>query len=114
MFRGDPSDGLPGVRGIGEKGAALIANNFASVEEAIAGAKSGHHALSPALAKKIIEGIDYLKIAPTLVNCARNVALPKMNLNLPSKPADLSNIYTMKEEFGLGASVDRLIAALNW
>jgi len=114
MFRGDPSDGLPGVRGIGEKGAALIANNFASVEEAIAGAKSGHQALSPALAKKIIEGVDYLKIAPTLVNCARDVALPKMNLNLPPKPADLSNIYAMKEEFGLGASVDRLIAALNW
>jgi len=114
MFRGDPSDGLPGVRGIGEKGAALIANNFASVEEAIAGAKSGHQALSPALAKKIIEGIDYLKIAPTLVNCARDVALPKMNLNLPQKPEDLSSIYAMKEEFGLGASVDRLIAALNW
>jgi len=114
MFRGDPSDGLPGVRGIGEKGAALIANNFASVEEAIAGAQSGHQALSPALAKKIIEGIDYLKIAPTLVNCARDVALPKMDLNLPQKPGDLSNIYAMKEEFGLGASVDRLIAALNW
>ena len=114
MFRGDPSDGLPGVRGIGEKGAALIANNFASVEEAIAGAKSGHQALSPALAKKIIEGFDYLKIAPTLVNCARDVALPKMNLNLPQKPEDLSSIYAMKEEFGLGASVDRLIAALNW
>ena len=114
MFRGDPSDGLPGVRGIGEKGAALIANDFASVEEAIAGAKSGHQALSPALAKKIIEGIDYLKIAPTLVNCARDVALPKMNLNLPQKPEDLSSIYAMKEEFGLGASVDRLIAALNW
>lgn len=114
MFRGDPSDGLPGVRGIGEKGAALIANNFASVEEAIAGAKSGHQALSPALAKKIIEGIDYLKIAPTLVNCARDVALPRMNLNLPQRPGDLSNIYAMKEEFGLGASVDRLIAALNW
>ena len=114
MFRGDPSDGLPGVRGIGEKGAALIANNFASVEEAIAGAKSGHQALSPALAKKIIEGTDYLKIAPTLVNCARDVALPKMNLNLPQKPEDLSSIYAMKEEFGLGASVDRLIAALNW
>jgi len=114
MFRGDPSDGLPGVRGIGEKGAALIANNFASVEEAIAGDKSGHQALSPALAKKIIEGTDYLKIAPTLVNCARDVALPKMNLNLPQKPEDLSSIYAMKEEFGLGASVDRLIAALNW
>jgi len=114
MFRGDPSDGLPGVKGIGEKGAALIANNFANVEEAIAGAKSAHPCLTPALCKKIIEGIDYLKIAPTLVNCARDVALPHLKLEMPEKPADLSDIYSMKEEYGLGASVDRLIAALNW
>ena len=114
MFRGDPSDGLPGVKGIGEKGAALIANNFASVEEAIAGAKSGHAALSASLAKKIIDGSDYLKIAPTLVNCARDVAIPEMKIEMPSKPADLSDIYAMKEEYGLGASVDRLISALKW
>jgi len=114
MFRGDPSDGLPGVKGIGEKGAALIANNFASVEEAIAGAKSGHAALSASLAKRIIDGTDYLKIAPTLVNCARDVAIPEMDIDMPSKPADLSDIYAMKEEYGLGASVDRLISALKW
>lgn len=114
MFRGDPSDGLPGVKGIGEKGAALIANNFASVDEAIAGAKSGHAALSASLAKKIIDGTDYLKIAPTLVNCARDVAIPEMKIDMPTKPADLSDIYAMKEEYGLGASVDRLISALKW
>jgi 5'-3' exonuclease len=114
MFRGDPSDGLPGVKGIGEKGAALIANNFATLDAAIEGAKNAHAALSPALAKKIIEGIEYLKIAPTLVNCARDVALPSMTLAIPKKPDDLSTIYAMKEEYGLGASVDRLIAALNW
>ena len=114
IFRGDPSDGLPGVKGIGEKGAALIANNFASVEEAIAGAKSGHAALSASLAKKIIDGTEYLKIAPTLVNCARDVAIPEMKIDMPSKPADLSDIYAMKEEYGLGASVDRLISALKW
>ena len=114
MFRGDPSDGLPGVKGIGEKGAALIANNFASVGEAIAGAKSGHAALSASLARKIIDGTDYLKIAPTLVNCARDVAIPEMKIDMPSKPADLSDIYAMKEEYGLGASVDRLISALKW
>lgn len=114
MFRGDPSDGLPGVKGIGEKGAALIANNFATVDEAIEGAKKAHDALSPSLAKKIIEGIDYLRIAPTLVNCARDVSLPAMSLDVPKKPEDLSAIYAMKEEYGLGASVDRLIAALNW
>ena len=114
MFRGDPSDGLPGVKGIGEKGAALIANNFASVEDALAGAKAGHEVLSASLAKKIIEGADYLKIAPTLVNCARDVAIPSMKIDTPTKPDDLSAIYAIKEEYGLGASVDRLISALRW
>ena len=114
MFRGDPSDGLPGVKGIGEKGSALIANTFASVEDALHGARNGHDALSPSLAKKIIEGESYLKIAPTLVNVARDVSLPSMKVDMPSKPADLSLIYQMKDEYGLGASVDRLIAALGW
>ena len=114
MFRGDPSDGLPGVKGIGEKGAALIANHFATVDKALAGAMAGHAALPPALAKKIIAGADYLKIAPTLVHCAKDVAIPQMSIDMPKKPADLSQIYQMKEEFGLGASVDRLISALGW
>jgi 5'-3' exonuclease len=114
MFRGDPSDGLPGVKGIGEKGAALIASNFATVDEAIVGAQSGHPSLSASLAKKIIEGAEYLKIAPTLVHCAKDVALPKIDITMPKPPKDLSKIYAMKEEYGLGASVDRLISALNW
>jgi 5'-3' exonuclease len=114
MFRGDPSDGLPGVKGIGEKGAALIANNFATVDDVVEAAKSGHEVLSASLAKKVVDGIDYLKIAPTLVNCARDVTIPKMDLTLPKKPDDLSQIYAMKDEYGLGASVDRLISALQW
>ena len=114
MFRGDPSDGLPGVRGIGEKGAALIANHFATVDEALAGAKAEHPALTKSLAKKIIDGADYLKIAPTLVHCAKDVAIPKMDIAMPKKPEDLSTIYQMKDEYGLGASVDRLISALGW
>lgn len=114
MFRGDPSDGLPGVKGIGEKGSALIANNFSTIADVEAAARAGHSALTPALCKKIIEGSEYLKIAPTLVNCARDVALPKLDISMPARPADLSRIYELKEEYGLGASVDRLIAALNW
>ena len=114
MFRGDPSDGLPGVRGIGEKGAALIAKHFATIDEALAAAHETHPALTPALAKKIIAGADYLKIAPTLVHCAKDVALPKLDISMPKAPADLSKIYEMKERYGLGASVDRLITALKW
>ena len=113
-FRGDASDGLPGVKGIGEKGAALIARNFASAQEAINGALSDHPELSPALRKKIIEGREYLSFAPKLVACATDVPLPKVDLKLPKRPNDLSKILKMKDEFNLGASVDRLIAALNW
>jgi 5'-3' exonuclease len=114
MFRGDPSDGLPGVKGIGEKGAAVIANNFATVEDALAAALEAHESLPPALAKKIIAGADYLKIAPKLVRVARDAPLPKVDLSLPKAPADLSAIYQFKERYALGASVDRLISALGW
>jgi hypothetical protein len=33
---------------------------------------------------------------------------------MPTKPEDLSEIYAIKDEYGLGASVDRLISALKW
>ncbi|MCX6419940.1 MAG: 5'-3' exonuclease, partial [Actinobacteria bacterium] len=59
MIRGDASDGLPGVRGIGEKGAAIIANNFASLPEALTAARSGDSRLKPLLQRKLIEGVEY-------------------------------------------------------
>jgi len=113
-FRGDASDGLPGVKGIGEKGAALISTHFASIDDAITAAQSGDERLPSALAKKIVAGMDYLAIAPKVVNCARDVALPEIELAMPQAPADLSKIYQIKEKYSLGASVDRLISALKW
>ena len=114
MIRGDASDGLPGVRGIGEKGAAVIANTFTTIEEALSAAKADDDRLTPLLRKRLIEGSEYIAIAPKLVHCALDVPLPQMEIKVPTSPADLSEIYAMKEEYGLGASVDRLIAALGW
>ncbi len=113
-FRGDASDGLPGVKGIGEKGAALISTHFASIDDAIVAAQNGDERLPPALARKIVAGLDYLAIAPTVVNCARDVPLPEIELGMPKAPADFSQIYQIKEKYSLGASVDRLISALKW
>jgi len=62
----------------------------------------------------LIEGSDYIKIAPTLVHCALDVPIPTMEIALPKAPQDLSEIYAFKDQYGLGASVDRLIAALGW
>lgn len=55
-FRGDASDGLPGVKGIGEKGAALIASHFATIDDAISAAHDSDQRLPAALARKIIAG----------------------------------------------------------
>jgi hypothetical protein len=92
----------------------VIANSFATVEEALQAAHDSHDALPPALAKKIVAGADYLKIAPKLVRVARDAPLPKVDLSLPTAPSDLSEIYQFKERYALGASVDRLISALGW
>ena len=113
-FRGDPSDGLPGVKGIGEKGAALIARHYEDAQSAIAGALADHEHLTPALRKKIIEGREYLSFAPKLVSCATNVPLPKIDLSMPKKPKSMDTIMELKEQYNLGASIDRMISALNW
>jgi hypothetical protein len=84
------------------------------VEDALEAAHASHPALSPALTKKIIEGTDYLKIAPKLVRVARDAPIPKVDLSIPAAPKDLSAIYQFKDRYGLGASVDRLISALGW
>ena len=114
MIRGDASDGLPGIRGIGEKGAAIIAKNFETLPEVMAAAKKDDERLTPNLRKKLLESADYAKIAPKLVFCALDVPLPKMDLSLPKRPDNLDEIYQYQKDYGLGASVDRLIAALGW
>ena len=114
MFRGDPSDGLPGVKGIGVKGAAHIANHFHSVEDVISAAEENHSSLTPALTKRILAGRDYLAIAPTLVQCAKDISLPNVPLSLPKYPKDMKVIREMQEKYALGASVDRLVSALKW
>ena len=114
MIRGDASDGLPGIRGIGEKGAAIIAKQFENLEEVMLAAKNNDERLTPNARKKLLESADYARIAPKLVHCALDVPLPKLNIDLPKRPNNLDENYQYQKDYGLGASVDRLIAALQW
>ena len=114
MIRGDASDGLPGLRGIGEVGAALIANHFANMEDVVNAAKESDERLPKNLVKKINESLDYAKIAPKLVQCAMDVPVPDIPMQIPSKPASMKNITELQNEYGLGSSVDRLLSALRW
>ena len=114
MIRGDASDGLPGIKGIGEKGAATIANSFTNMSEVIEAAKKDHPELPAPLRKKILADLDYAKIAPTLVHCHREVPMPDFSKDVPKAPADIQHILDFKNNYNLGASVDRMISALGW
>jgi 5'-3' exonuclease len=113
MIRGDASDGLPGLKGIGEKGAALLANNFKDLDSILVAAENNDERLKPALIKRIIESQEYAAIAPTLVNCALDVPVPTIDHQLMTIKINLELVKSMQDEFGLGASVDRLISAIE-
>ena len=114
MIRGDASDGLPGIKGIGEKGAASIAKQFTNLDEVMKAATNDDERLTTNIRKKLIESAEYAKIAPKLVGCATDVSIPEMKIDLPKKPLDTKKIQEIKEQFGLGTSVDRIMNALGW
>ena len=114
MIRGDASDGLPGLKGIGEKGAALIAKSFSQMQDVVKAAENEDELLPKTLAKKVLASKEYARIAPKIVNCALDVPIPSMNIDLPKKPNSLTKIKELQSEYGLGSSVDRLISALRW
>jgi len=114
MIRGDSSDGLPGIRGIGEKGAANIANQFSSLGEVMKAAEDSDERLTVNTRKKLLESAAYAAIAPKLVGCALDVSIPQMEISMPLKPKSMKKIEELKEEYGLGASIDRIVSALGW
>lgn len=112
-FRGDPSDGLPGARGIGPKGAATIANSFATIEEVIEAADNSNSKLSASLQKKILESAEYLRKAEIVVNCVDDLRLPKGPFNLPKKVVNSKALETLAKSYGIDSSVKRLLSALE-
>ena len=113
LLRGDPSDGLPGVRGIGEKGAAKIVNLFGSVAEMLTAAEQGDHRLGAVLAKKLLEGRKYLQRAEPVVTCVRDLRLPSFAQQVPTQISNRKKLNSIIEEFGVGTSVSRLLAAIS-
>ena len=113
LLRGDPSDGLPGVRGIGEKGAAKIVNLFGSVAEMLTAAEQGDDRLGAVLAKKLLEGRKYLQRAEPVVTCVRDLRLPSFAQQLPTQISNRKKLNFIIEEFGVGTSVSRLLAAIS-
>nr|WP_208379900.1 5'-3' exonuclease [Microbacterium endophyticum] len=112
-LRGDASDGLPGVSGIGDKTAASLLQTHGSLDAVIAEADEGS-ALRPNLRVKIRSAAEYLAVAPQVVAVARNVPLKEADATLHSlTPAAMNDATELANTWGLGAAMDRLTDALS-
>ena len=112
-IRGDASDGLPGIRGIGEKGAALIANSFAAMSEVIDAALAESNDLSPSHRKRILADLDYARIAEEIVTCRTDLSLTDTDLSGWRERSDLIEFRRRAKEWELGSTIERITAALD-
>jgi 5'-3' exonuclease len=112
-LRGDSSDGLPGVAGVGDKTAAVLLNRFEDLDAIIAAAKDPDGDMGPGPRGKIKAALDYLAVAPEVVAVARDIDLGDPDLTLPREPVDPDMLAAIAEQWGLTSPVDRLIAVLG-
>ena len=94
VLRGDPSDGLPGVQGIGEKTAVQLLDTFGSLAGVLEALDRGDDRLKGARRTRLEEGREYLAAAPQVVDVARDapVELDEAAMALPTALVDAAAV----------------------
>ncbi|MFJ3335805.1 5'-3' exonuclease H3TH domain-containing protein [Streptomyces sp. NPDC086766] len=113
LLRGDPSDGLPGVPGIGEKTAAVLLDRFGDLAGILAAVDDPKAKLTPSQRKRLDEARPYLAVAPKVVRVADDVPLPDVETALPRTPRDPAALQELAARWGLGGSLQRLLTTLG-
>jgi 5'-3' exonuclease len=108
VLRGDASDGLPGVAGIGEKTAATLLTAHGDLAGIIAAAEAGE-GMSAGVRAKVAAGADYLSIAPTVVRVVRDLDLPTFDAALRDVSPDAE---AFADQWGLGTAFARATKAI--
>jgi 5'-3' exonuclease len=115
LLRGDPSDGLPGVAGIGEKTATSLLSQYGSLEQIMAAADDPKSRLPKAFRSKLLGAADYLAAARQVVPVSTDapVKLSAKTDELPLVAADPARVAELANRFGVTSSVGRLQKALD-
>jgi 5'-3' exonuclease len=112
-LRGDPSDGLPGVPGVGEKTAATLLSRFGDMAGLLAAVEDPASDLAPGPRRKLRDAEAYLAVAPRVVAVARDLDLGEPDLTLPRTPKDADELVVLAERWGLNSPVARLVDTLT-
>ncbi len=112
-IRGDASDGLPGIKGMGEKGAAAIVKSFTSMKEIIVAAQSDSMELASIHRKRILADLDYARIAEDIVTCRTDLVVADDDLSKWREKSDLIEFRRRAKEWELGSTIERITAALD-
>jgi 5'-3' exonuclease len=113
-MRGDASDGLPGVAGVGEKTAVTLLSTFGDLDGIIAAASDESSALTPRVRAGLLAAADYLAVAPRVVRVVRDLDLPDFDARIkPSTAERDAELDRLAEEWGLGSSMKRVREALE-
>ncbi len=112
VLRGDPSDGLPGVAGIGDKTAAWLVTAYGTLEGVLGALDDPASGLPAGPRSKLGAARDYLAAAPEVVRVRTDVPLPAYHDALPSTPRDPAGFVELVDRWGLGGSAERVLQAL--
>ncbi len=112
-LRGDASDGLPGVAGVGEKTAATLLRRFRTIEDLLAAVEDPASDLAPGPRGKLRDAAAYLEVAPTVVRVACDLDLGSPDLELPASPRSPDDVVALAERWALESPATRLTQALS-
>jgi len=112
-MRGDASDGLPGVPGIGEKTAASLLLKYGDLRGIVAAAGDPASDMSPGPRRRILDAAEYLLVAPQVVAVTRDIDLPPYDATLPTAPRDPGRLEELAGRYNLASPVARLVAVLS-
>ena len=112
-LRGDASDGLPGVAGIGERTAAGLISRFGGLDGLRAAAADPGSDLSPGQRRRLTDAADYLDAAPGVVRVALDAPVNEADDRLPASPPDHDALIAYAKEWGVESSVTRVVKALG-
>jgi 5'-3' exonuclease len=112
-LRGDPSDGLPGVPGVGEKTAAALVRVFGSVQAMLTALDSGHGGFPMGSRAKLVQARDYLQAALPVVRVADDAPVPPVDGRLEAARPDPGRLASLDDRWNLGSSLSRMVAAIT-